>query len=92
MLAVSSSPQIAPCSSFVGVGPCQECWPNKTVSHQSCRFVEYRRLRVAEILEESVRWEVVGFASEDDVKLEHLAPWIPLKTGGWVGNAYWRVC
>ena len=42
-----------------------------------------------------MRWEVVGFASEDDVKLEHLAPWIPLKTGGcvdlgvglmWCGN------
>ena len=39
---------------------------------------------MAETLEESVRWEVVGFANEDDVKLEHLAPWIPLKTGGWV--------
>ena len=48
--------------------------------------MEYRRLRVAETLEESVRWEVVGFANEDDVKLEHLAPWIPLKTGGWVGR------
>lgn len=44
--------------------------------------MEYRRLRVAETLEESVRWEVAGFANEDDVKLEHLAPWIPLKTGG----------
>ena len=45
------------------------------------RFVEFRRLRVAEALEESLRWEVSGFAVDDDAKPEVLAPWIPLRAG-----------
>jgi lysine-specific demethylase 3 len=73
--------QVAPCCSFVGVGPCQECWPNKMSTHQNCRFVEFRRLRVSEVQEESVRWETAGFAGKEDVKPEHLAHWIPLRTG-----------